>query len=390
MPETGLDLTIIVSGGSVYDTFEAATRAAGGVANFYGGGGSTRPSGSSGSQPARPAPPPPPPPPPITAAPTIDVPEVVVAAPREEPQSWIPPSIAEFGFGPVVGGLGVGPSPAPRPKPRTAPRPRRTRPSPQRTRPQRPQSPPKPVRYTPAPPPAPSIMRRLASLLGRFASRVAGPLGLLLYSEPAGPDDEYPTGPVLFPPKFEEPRNERRDSPEPTADLGTVEVRGRYPRPAPTPRVEPSYRPSPLGPPALDPLPFAAPDLLAPRPAPSGRQQPRSRPAPAPSADPVPTPGSPTGELNPFPRPRPKPATRPLPFAPPQPSPNAPTGPELTPSSPTESPPKTEASKCNCPAPRQPKKKEKKKKKRTECYRGTYTELKSGLRKYRKEKIPCR
>lgn len=353
--------TIIITGGSVFDPFEALTRAAGGVSNYYAGGGSTRGSSGSGTPPSPP--------------PAPDLGEVVVTAPPAPQPSAPSVDLAVFGFGPV-GLTAANPIPRKAPAPRRAP-PRRTQPKPGRTRPRRPQSPPKPVRYTPRPTPAAPALRRLAGLLGRFASRVLGPLSLLLHSDPAGPEDEYPTGPVLFPPKLE-PRDERNRNPDPLGLLGEITVRGRRPEPYAPPSGEtglrPGYLPSPLV--ELGPLPTPS-GVVVPRPgAGSPRPQPRTNPRPRGNPNPRidPAPGLDPSPLTPLSSPRPgaKPRLEPAPFP----------GPENS--------PKTEAGKCNCPQQGKPKQKKKPKKKRTVCYRGTYTELRNGLRKYRKEKIPCR
>lgn len=116
----------------------------------------------------------------------------------------------------------------------------------------------------------------------------------------------------------------------------------------PTPRPAPRAQPAPLPAPRIQPLPQPQP-------------QPRLQPLPRPDLGPLRF-GTPLGPAN---RPLTDVGTVTLPFAQPV--------------------PKEELDRCNCP----PKKKRKQSKERTECWQGTYRELRRGLIKRRRVRIPC-
>lgn len=401
----GTDLgTIVIVDDPGYSSPGGETR---GGQGHTGGGGGTR-GGDSGRSPPR-SPPPPPPsgapslPPPPSPAPQPSLGEIVVSAPT---------TTVPLGASLLLGTVGAVPRPAPAPK-RRAPA-RRTKPNPTRTRPRRPQSPPKPSpRFTPAPQLAPGqgLLARLGTALSRFASRLFGPASLLLYSPPAGPDDEYP----LMVAAIEEREREREARRPAPGSLGDIVITGRReptfaPLLAPTlaaplgtfgraPRSDerpaPVRIPSAVPSPALLPLPGIGPNAV-PAPGPVATPAPggltRVRPFPLQSPGPVSTP-------RPQPRqdPRRKPLARPLPAPLPAPLPSplsplspigSPVSPILTGLQPQAVPsPGAEANPCKCP--KQSKPKRKKRQPRTKCFRGTYQELRSGLIKHRKEEIPC-
>lgn len=364
----------------------------GGSPGYSGGGGGGSYGGGETGQGSAPAQPPGP-----------DLGTVVVSAPKPPPPPSAPiprgvlvSSGASLPFG--VGG--AAPAPA-RPPPRR-PAPRRTKPKPSRTRPQRPtrRSPAEPgPKYIPKKVP---VLPRVLRTIIKGGGRLLGGIALLLHSEPAGPDDEYPGQLPMFP-GFEPDRK-----PEPPP-LVTVEVRARLPDPVsdfgtfylPVTRepgrvaspVSPGIAPvvAPLGDtPAVQPGPQPTP-RRKPTPRPKPQRMPRPAASPSPLSDvyfsqpllnPTPRPTE-APQFNPFPEAQPIPQPRPRPQPTPSPKPNPK---PLTAVNPFPvSSPQPNQDKCKCPKP----KKRKERKQRSECHKGTYVETATGLIKNPSETISC-
>jgi hypothetical protein len=318
--------------------------------------------------------------------PSDPITEVVVGAPRDPPRTeFIPPQPSEFSFlGTVVAAV-----PRRAPPPRRAPV-RRTRPAP-RTRPRRPvprRLP--PVRYTPVSPPKPSTIPLGARLLGSLGSALTAGVAALLYSAPAGPDDEYPGSTPMFPfpelPQNDQPNrdnersNDLRDVPglpgAAPGSLGTIVIPSGYARPDIS---------APLGTPFIFPgiEPLPGPGTFA---SPATRPRPRPNPTPGVRPQPQPNPGvNPYAPTIPNPAPFPAPRATPAPASP-VPRPGVGPTPTLNPSPGPQ--PTSQAQQCKC-SNQKSKQKRKKRKDRTTCYRGTYVETARGLSKSPKEKITC-
>jgi hypothetical protein len=297
------------------------------------------------------------------------LPAVTVSATRPKPTTRPPPTETTSA---TLLTLAAKPEPtAPPPRPR--PKPRRTAPPPKRT-PRRP-LPSKPFKPTQPriPIKPPGFLFRAVPILGRLLAMtpIAEGLSALLFSSDAGPPNESDIvlGDLITPAPFG-PQG-REGLPEPSSPLapspldvgaqpglGELTVTGL--RPSGAPAALAGIAPEPFGLPAIEPSPLTGPVTVA-------------RPLPRP-------------ELNPEPFPQEALAREPAPGGKP-PVPKPPTVPTLSELTQPVPQPQTEPDPCKqC----KQKKKSQKKKPRNVCYRGTYTELKNGLRKYRKEQIPCR
>ncbi|HEY3496421.1 MAG TPA: hypothetical protein VGK73_17095 [Polyangiaceae bacterium] len=221
-----------------------------------------------------------------------------------------------------------------------------------------------------APPPV------LPRVLPRILGRVFGPVGYIFWpSETA--DDDVITNPELLP------------QPLPKGPARRPRVRTPVRRDAPERDKPPTVGPHPV--PTDLPVELPAP---TPTPTPSSLPTPSSWPTPSPTSWPTPSPlpSPPAGApawmpflpLLPFlwnpPARGARPGRMPRPGSNPRPVP----GPApLTAFQPQPLPSRT----SDCTDVRRPKRK---RSPRTECYRGTYTELRNGLLKRKRERIKCR
>jgi hypothetical protein len=224
---------------------------------------------------------------------------------------------------------------------------------------------------------APTLLGRLFSFLGVGVGLAAQPTeaGYSLATEIARVTAELAGQPVSFPVTLAGPER----LPLPTSfpiggfqpDAPLAELVSTAPRVAPTVDVAPTLGLGTFNV-GVGEVPTVGP---TPAPHPFSPTQPVSRPGLGPgssSSRPLPSPSNP-------PAPKRPPTVSPL--TPPLPTPQSLAQPK---------PALPPASASTCPKTPQKKQKKQKKQPRQICYRGTYTELSSGLIKHRKERIQCR
>lgn len=201
------------------------------------------------------------------------------------------------------------------------------------------------------------------SRLARVASAIADPLTVIV-----GAADLYSLLTEKFPDRFPNPEtyapgdglgyvrptSVKRPEPRPTTFVDPTPVEVTAPRPSSPKSPDTTYLfdiPNPFNPSLPGFASFGAPGRAT---------RPSSPTLPGQVPNPLPTPSNPGYQ-----------------------------GPLTRPNAPGVSSPSTRDNGCDCGGGKQGKKR-KPKKPRDVCYRGTYEELRSGLLKFRKEKIPCR